>query len=391
MDPRFATYLAAGGVQYKFANSANPVPSGPISPSEVIFNQGGTPGAPDVNKFISIIPMPTTNPQWGLGVSGPISGGIVDTVYSLGINPDGVPGVIRQTLNMEATFSPSPGVLQAEVYFEAEVPAGSDIARPIGYVQFTQGPDTGKVDTALQYVGKSFTLNGGPLGTIEQQWFVTDGQMLLVPNPYAITGNGALQVGATTGRLTTVAANGDWFMRATARSNISIDTIDFAKSNVTTTATLDQSTGEWNLLPAVDNTGQIGSNGLRFRLLRAVTITSGDIEMLDEERGAHWTLREMPDGILALNHITKKSYRLAMVEDSVSHADHQSEHEKRSMKLDEKTKVELSKAEEIRSPLRDHVDAMQLHIEKMARVHSDHLAWKKAVNFAIEQRRNGAS
>ncbi len=67
-----------------------------------------------------------------------------------------------------------------------------------------------------------------------------------------------------------------------------------------------------NLIPPADAAGQIGTNAKRWNVVRAVTVTSGDIEMQSESGDAHWTLKEAPDAIYAVNHVTGGRWRLAM-------------------------------------------------------------------------------
>jgi hypothetical protein len=72
--------------------------------------------------------------------------------------------------------------------------------------------------------------------------------------------------------------------------------------------------GGRDLVPSVDNTGNVGTASLRWNLVRATTVTSGDLNLFDEERGAMWTLREEPDCITAINRVTGKRYKLALEE-----------------------------------------------------------------------------
>jgi len=69
---------------------------------------------------------------------------------------------------------------------------------------------------------------------------------------------------------------------------------------------------ELQFVPAVDNKGSLGTNALRWALIRGTAVVSGDMHLLDEERGAHWKLREEPDHIAVINMLTKKRYRLPL-------------------------------------------------------------------------------
>ncbi len=73
--------------------------------------------------------------------------------------------------------------------------------------------------------------------------------------------------------------------------------------------------GDLTFLPTTDANGTIGSAAKRFKLISGATVVSGDLHLKDESRGAHWKLREEPDGISVVNMNTGKRYRMAMVED----------------------------------------------------------------------------
>jgi hypothetical protein len=76
-------------------------------------------------------------------------------------------------------------------------------------------------------------------------------------------------------------------------------------------ATLDQL---GNFVPPADNTGQVGTAALRWKLGRFVTVTTGDLEMKSESGDAHWKIVEKPDGLYAHNELTGKTYKIAMQE-----------------------------------------------------------------------------
>lgn len=72
--------------------------------------------------------------------------------------------------------------------------------------------------------------------------------------------------------------------------------------------------GDPTWIPGVDNNWSIGSNGNRLKLVRAVTITSGDLNLQDDTRDASWTIREESDSISVINRRTGKRYKMALVE-----------------------------------------------------------------------------
>jgi hypothetical protein len=72
--------------------------------------------------------------------------------------------------------------------------------------------------------------------------------------------------------------------------------------------------GATTFQPVTDNTGSIGVNGFRWSLIRGVTITSGDLNLTDEARGADWKFREQQTFVLAINQMTGKRMKLSMQE-----------------------------------------------------------------------------
>jgi hypothetical protein len=74
--------------------------------------------------------------------------------------------------------------------------------------------------------------------------------------------------------------------------------------------------GGATLVPPSDNVAGsvIGTDALRWNRIRAVTIVSGDLELLDEERNAHWVIREEPDCVMFENKKTGKKYKAVLEE-----------------------------------------------------------------------------
>jgi len=67
-----------------------------------------------------------------------------------------------------------------------------------------------------------------------------------------------------------------------------------------------------NLVPNADNNGSVGTGALRWTLVRAVTVTSGDLNLESDDSSAAWTIREMPDFLLAINRNTGKKFKIAL-------------------------------------------------------------------------------
>ncbi len=74
------------------------------------------------------------------------------------------------------------------------------------------------------------------------------------------------------------------------------------------------------LVPPVDNTNSLGTAGLRWNLVRAVTVTTGDLTLEDPETGASLVVREAkeegedPSKVYVVNKVTGKKFELLMKE-----------------------------------------------------------------------------
>jgi hypothetical protein len=69
-----------------------------------------------------------------------------------------------------------------------------------------------------------------------------------------------------------------------------------------------------NILPGTDNVSNIGSNGLRWALVRATVVTTGDLNLIDDEQDAHWVIKEEHDRIVVENKKTNKRYSMNLTE-----------------------------------------------------------------------------
>jgi len=72
-----------------------------------------------------------------------------------------------------------------------------------------------------------------------------------------------------------------------------------------------------DILPSTDGVGNIGTALQRFAgvnaaSVKATMVESGDLHLRDDERQAHWILREETDRIVAINMITGKRYAIAL-------------------------------------------------------------------------------
>lgn len=79
------------------------------------------------------------------------------------------------------------------------------------------------------------------------------------------------------------------------------------------------STGEF--VPPSDASGSVGTNSRRWNLIRGVTITSGDLELENEDQSAKWTVREAKPGddtedprkLYAIDRVVGRKYTIPLV------------------------------------------------------------------------------
>lgn len=64
--------------------------------------------------------------------------------------------------------------------------------------------------------------------------------------------------------------------------------------------------------PSTDNNGSLGTASFRYKLIRGVTVTSGDHNFVHNERGVAWTLTEFDDGLYLVNRQTGKWFTMDM-------------------------------------------------------------------------------
>jgi hypothetical protein len=83
--------------------------------------------------------------------------------------------------------------------------------------------------------------------------------------------------------------------------------------------------GGVHVIPATDNTGKLGTRSVadfgtdavskRWQEVNAVVVNTGDLNLIDEKKNAHWTIVEEHDRILVINRKTGKRYRMALEEE----------------------------------------------------------------------------
>lgn len=67
-----------------------------------------------------------------------------------------------------------------------------------------------------------------------------------------------------------------------------------------------------DIIPSTASTGSVGTTAAPFAEVIADQVTSGDLHLRDDERNAHWVLREETDRIVAINKITGKRFAIAL-------------------------------------------------------------------------------
>ncbi len=68
--------------------------------------------------------------------------------------------------------------------------------------------------------------------------------------------------------------------------------------------------GDFDLVPGTDNTGEIGTDALRWNRVRANNVVTGDLDLKDDAKGAHWKIIEEVDSITVVNVKTGKRFKM---------------------------------------------------------------------------------
>lgn len=72
--------------------------------------------------------------------------------------------------------------------------------------------------------------------------------------------------------------------------------------------------GNFDFIPLTDNTGEVGIDAARFTRVRAVSVVTGDLELLSFDKSKSWALREGTDSLWAINRRNGKKYRVMLEE-----------------------------------------------------------------------------
>lgn len=99
-----------------------------------------------------------------------------------------------------------------------------------------------------------------------------------------------------------------------ASENLTLESTAHAtKGNVVLASGSDfQLAGDDDIVPATTNEGELGTDALKFKRVRATTVVSGDHDFIDEEKDAHWTFTEEHDRMIAINRKTNERFKLSM-------------------------------------------------------------------------------
>ena len=73
------------------------------------------------------------------------------------------------------------------------------------------------------------------------------------------------------------------------------------------------STGGADLVPPVTNVGHVGTDALKWNRMRALSVVTGDLEMIDEKKKVHYKLIEERDGIYVHDMKKKKKFKLLLL------------------------------------------------------------------------------
>lgn len=74
--------------------------------------------------------------------------------------------------------------------------------------------------------------------------------------------------------------------------------------------------GDFDFTPSVDNTGELGTDALRWTRVRAVSVVTGDLELKadGDDPKAWWTVRESEDCVYFINRKNGKKYKAVLEE-----------------------------------------------------------------------------
>lgn len=314
-----AAYIIAGSSAIPLLQQGQTafMPSG----STLELVQGGTVNAPNAFEFPLLTqPVDTNKAPFGLGLSAGKFNSTFDNVMHYGYNPQAISGGAGQwqcVLSIEQDYEGSPGVHFVEMYWALADQVGTfgsafSQCRPFG-MQWNRTNAT--VTTAINTWGNG-TLAISDTNTNYCSFAPT--VLSFVPANYAIQGANGLVVSAAAGQVSASALNGTLALQSAGASGGNINVLstntNFYDSGGTVRSVLTSTSANKTVFtPNVDSTGSIGTAALRWSLIRGLTVTSGDLDLRDEDRVAHWTLREEADCIIAVNRVTDEWFKLPLV------------------------------------------------------------------------------
>lgn len=129
------------------------------------------------------------------------------------------------------------------------------------------------------------------------------------------TGAGSQGTTGTQGATGVVSANA-WIQGGNSFGATGVlGTIDAQDVNIIRGGTIQAVVTSGAINPAADNNGvTIGTAARRWTLVRAVTVTTGDLNLQSEDGLSNWTLKEEPDAVALINRNTGRRYYIVLDE-----------------------------------------------------------------------------
>lgn len=202
--------------------------------------------------------------------------------------------------------------------------SGGSAAGPSGAVQFSDGAGNFLADDPSLHFSNATNRLGVGTNTPAVTFHVVgdytlDGTngILNASNNVNITAANALTILCTGGTLT-IQDNSDP-INITGSERIVVTADAFIELTSTTDQLrLNATAGSMvintpSILPVTDNATSLGDATHRWLVVRAVTVTTGDLEMISEERDAHWVIQEEHDRIVYHNKKTGKKFAAALI------------------------------------------------------------------------------
>lgn len=248
-------------------------------------------------KSRSLVITPGAPPWPGSGV---LAGDLLGRWTAIGVAPDdtSIPLAALVSLQVPASFVPAAQNYAPSEYELQLVP----LAGPVNGARVV-------FKVSSEGEAQSFFKLAGPGGLTTQAGFAT----------YALLGDAF-----PTSKITSNAAGGVVQMGAGGASapDVSIQRVP-PSGGVPQVVVDDNASGAVNVIPAADQISKLGTRSaadggvdpvsMRWAEVNAVAVNTGDLNLIDQEKDAHWTIIEERDRILVVNRKTGRRYAMAMV------------------------------------------------------------------------------